>query len=337
MQAQARRTAEAKAAHAALVERVTRARRSTSGASRRPARELETRVATRRDELQRTAGAARAAARGDRGGRGHARRRPARVRRAARAASATPTSAAQALRGAFEEQEARIKEARRGARSGARRGRAARRRARDRRIRPDAPGRRLRRGRAGDARRSRRRGGAARARRPAGQPAAGRRCAGSRRSSRGRARRVAAAPAEPMQAASRRAGADRRRNGRSICAPRSIAWAPVNMMAIDQFDDLESRHTFLTTQRKDLVDSIAATSEAIKKIDKTTRERFTRGVHGHQPELRGDVHDAVRRRPRRPDRCSTRAMRSRAASTSSRSRRASACRASSCSRAARRR
>ena len=49
---------------------------------------------------------------------------------------------------------------------------------------------------------------------------------------------------------------------------------PVNMMAIDQFDDLESRHTFLTTQRKDLVDSIAATGEAIKKIDKTTRERF---------------------------------------------------------------
>ena len=49
---------------------------------------------------------------------------------------------------------------------------------------------------------------------------------------------------------------------------------PVNMMAIDQFDDLESRHTFLTTQRKDLIDSIAATSEAIKKIDKTTRERF---------------------------------------------------------------
>ena len=49
---------------------------------------------------------------------------------------------------------------------------------------------------------------------------------------------------------------------------------PVNMMAIDQFDDLESRHTFLTTQRKDLVDSIAATGEAIRRIDKTTKERF---------------------------------------------------------------
>ncbi|HXT72069.1 MAG TPA: chromosome segregation protein SMC [Vicinamibacterales bacterium] len=49
---------------------------------------------------------------------------------------------------------------------------------------------------------------------------------------------------------------------------------PVNMMAIEQFDELESRHTFLTTQRKDLLDSIALTGEAIRKIDKTTQERF---------------------------------------------------------------
>src|SRR5690606_16177106 len=49
---------------------------------------------------------------------------------------------------------------------------------------------------------------------------------------------------------------------------------PVNMMAIEQFDELESRHAFLTAQRRDLVDSIAQTGEAIKKIDKTTRERF---------------------------------------------------------------
>jgi chromosome segregation protein len=49
---------------------------------------------------------------------------------------------------------------------------------------------------------------------------------------------------------------------------------PVNMMAIEQFDELESRHSFLTTQRKDLLDSISQTGEAIRKIDKTTRERF---------------------------------------------------------------
>jgi chromosome segregation protein len=49
---------------------------------------------------------------------------------------------------------------------------------------------------------------------------------------------------------------------------------PVNMMAIEQFDELETRHAFLVTQRKDLVDSIAQTSEAIRRIDETTRQRF---------------------------------------------------------------
>ncbi|MDO8835820.1 MAG: hypothetical protein Q7V01_09495, partial [Vicinamibacterales bacterium] len=49
---------------------------------------------------------------------------------------------------------------------------------------------------------------------------------------------------------------------------------PVNMMAIEQYDELENRYGFLTTQRKDLVDSISSTGEAIRKIDLTTRERF---------------------------------------------------------------
>jgi chromosome segregation protein len=49
---------------------------------------------------------------------------------------------------------------------------------------------------------------------------------------------------------------------------------PVNMMAIEQFDELEQRHSFLTVQRKDLVDSIAATGEAIRRIDETTKQRF---------------------------------------------------------------
>ena len=49
---------------------------------------------------------------------------------------------------------------------------------------------------------------------------------------------------------------------------------PVNMMAIEQFDELETRHTFLTTQRKDLIDSIAATNEAIQRIDETSKVRF---------------------------------------------------------------
>ncbi len=49
---------------------------------------------------------------------------------------------------------------------------------------------------------------------------------------------------------------------------------PVNMMAIDQFDELNTRHQFLTTQRKDLTDSIALTGDTIRKIDETSKVRF---------------------------------------------------------------
>jgi len=57
---------------------------------------------------------------------------------------------------------------------------------------------------------------------------------------------------------------------------------PVNMMAIEQFDELEQRHSFLTTQRQDLVDSIAQTSEAIDRIDETTRLRFNEAFEAIQ-------------------------------------------------------
>jgi chromosome segregation protein len=79
------------------------------------------------------------------------------------------------------------------------------------------------------------------------------------------------APEEPAPAASRTLTPDEMVTDLRAKVDRMGA---VNMMAIDQFDDLESRHTFLTAQRKDLVDSIAATNDAIRKIDKTTRERF---------------------------------------------------------------
>ncbi|MGQ0735794.1 MAG: chromosome segregation protein SMC [Acidobacteriota bacterium] len=48
----------------------------------------------------------------------------------------------------------------------------------------------------------------------------------------------------------------------------------VNMMAIEQFTELDQRHAFLTTQRRDLVESIAQTNEAIRRIDTTTHARF---------------------------------------------------------------
>src|SRR5262249_28031726 len=49
----------------------------------------------------------------------------------------------------------------------------------------------------------------------------------------------------------------------------------VKMVAMEQLEEREPRHAFLTTQRTDLVESIAQTSEAIKRIDETTRQRFS--------------------------------------------------------------
>ena len=49
---------------------------------------------------------------------------------------------------------------------------------------------------------------------------------------------------------------------------------PVNVLAVEQAQELEERHTFLTAQRQDLLDSIAELDRAIKGIDKASRERF---------------------------------------------------------------
>jgi chromosome segregation protein len=49
---------------------------------------------------------------------------------------------------------------------------------------------------------------------------------------------------------------------------------PVNVLAVEQAQELEERHRFLTAQRQDLVDSIKELDDAIKKIDRSSRERF---------------------------------------------------------------
>jgi chromosome segregation protein len=49
---------------------------------------------------------------------------------------------------------------------------------------------------------------------------------------------------------------------------------PVNMMALDQFRELEERHTFLTTQRNDLTEAVASLKNTIAGINRASRERF---------------------------------------------------------------
>ena len=46
---------------------------------------------------------------------------------------------------------------------------------------------------------------------------------------------------------------------------------PVNMMALEEYNETVTRHSFLETQRKDLLDSIENTQASIKEIDDVSR------------------------------------------------------------------
>jgi chromosome segregation protein len=49
---------------------------------------------------------------------------------------------------------------------------------------------------------------------------------------------------------------------------------PVNMMALEEYQETAQRHEFLETQRKDLLDSIENTQVTIKEIDEFSRQKF---------------------------------------------------------------
>jgi len=50
----------------------------------------------------------------------------------------------------------------------------------------------------------------------------------------------------------------------------------VNMTAIEEFSELEERHAFLSAQRQDLEQSMASLRDTIRRINRTSRERFAR-------------------------------------------------------------
>src|SRR6202140_4086092 len=52
------------------------------------------------------------------------------------------------------------------------------------------------------------------------------------------------------------------------------AMGPVNMMALEEYKETSERHSFLETQRKDLLDSIENTQATIKEIDEFSRQKF---------------------------------------------------------------
>jgi len=52
------------------------------------------------------------------------------------------------------------------------------------------------------------------------------------------------------------------------------AMGPVNMMALEEYNETTQRHAFLETQRKDLLDSIENTQASIKEIDEISHQKF---------------------------------------------------------------
>jgi chromosome segregation ATPase len=52
------------------------------------------------------------------------------------------------------------------------------------------------------------------------------------------------------------------------------AMGPVNMMALEEYQETAERHGFLETQRKDLIDAIENTQSTIREIDQITRQKF---------------------------------------------------------------
>jgi chromosome segregation protein len=52
------------------------------------------------------------------------------------------------------------------------------------------------------------------------------------------------------------------------------AMGPVNMMALEEFNECDQRFTFLTRERDDLLQSIADTQQAIAELDQVSREKF---------------------------------------------------------------
>jgi chromosome segregation protein len=54
---------------------------------------------------------------------------------------------------------------------------------------------------------------------------------------------------------------------------------PVNMMALEEYKESAERHSFLDTQRKDLISSIENTTATIKEIDLLSRQKFEEAFH----------------------------------------------------------
>ena len=77
------------------------------------------------------------------------------------------------------------------------------------------------------------------------------------------------------------------------------AMGPVNMMALEEFQECEQREGFLRRERDDLVQSIQNTQLTIHELDQVSRQKFEEAFTLHQRAVRHRVPVALRRRHRR--------------------------------------
>jgi len=75
---------------------------------------------------------------------------------------------------------------------------------------------------------------------------------------------------------------------------------PVNLVAIEEYEETEQRYQFLSNSTMDLVQASHSLLEVINRINIQTRQMFRRNIRENPRELSRDVHGGVRRRQSRP-------------------------------------
>jgi chromosome segregation protein len=65
------------------------------------------------------------------------------------------------------------------------------------------------------------------------------------------------------------------------------ALGPVNAAAMEEYQEAQQRHDFLTAQRQDLIDSIRDTEKAIQEIDQVSRQKFGEAFEAINRNFRG--------------------------------------------------
>ncbi len=68
------------------------------------------------------------------------------------------------------------------------------------------------------------------------------------------------------------------------------ALGPVNAAAMEEFQEAQARHDFLSAQRQDLIDSIRDTEKAIQEIDTVSRQKFAEAFEAINANFREAFH-----------------------------------------------